>query len=65
MYILLDRSLTFPSVDYISNQIIKAARDWASTDTPIVIDCHHIHYGDFSAAEVSILKFLVILMDGL
>jgi len=39
-------------VDYITNQIIKAASNWGSTDTPVVIDAHHIQYADFTAAEV-------------
>ncbi|XP_021956171.1 sodium-independent sulfate anion transporter [Folsomia candida] len=49
--IVLDRSLTFPSVDYSTYEISKASSRYANQRTPIVIDCHHIQFADFTAAE--------------
>ncbi|CAG7833194.1 unnamed protein product [Allacma fusca] len=46
----LDRSLTFPSVDYITDVVGKAALRYGNKTTPIVIDCHHIQFADFTAA---------------
>ncbi|CAG7668207.1 unnamed protein product [Allacma fusca] len=51
MLVDLDRSLTFPSVDYITYEITKTAKRWGTSKTPIVIDCHHIQFADYTAAE--------------
>ncbi|CAL8073740.1 unnamed protein product [Orchesella dallaii] len=47
----LDRSLTFPSVDYITYEITKAGLRFANSKTPIVVDCHHIQFADYTAGE--------------
>ena len=51
--IALDRSLTFPSVDYITYQVNKSVLRFGQKNTPAVVDCHHIQYTDFTAAEVT------------
>ena len=51
----LDRSLTFPSVDYITDVIGKQAVRHRKNGLPIVIDCHHIQFADFTAAMVIII----------
>lgn len=56
----LDRSLTFPSVDYITDVIGKQANRYGKQGLPIVIDCHHIQFADFTAAMV-ILQRLSLL----
>lgn len=50
--IQLDRSLTFPSVDYITYEITKAGLRFADSNTPIVIDCRHIQFADYTAGVV-------------
>jgi len=48
----MDRSLTYPSVDYVTDVVMKAVSRWSNNITPIVVDCHHIQFVDFTAAEV-------------
>lgn len=50
--IRLDRSLTFPSVDYITYEITKAGLRFADSETPIVLDCRHIQFADYTAGQV-------------
>jgi len=47
----LDRSLTFPSVDYITYEITKAGLRFANSQSPILIDCSHIQFADYTAGE--------------
>lgn len=49
----LDRSVQFPSIAYIRYMVSKSRKLWAKNFLPVVIDCHHIQYCDFSAAQVS------------
>lgn len=50
-YLMLtpDRSLMFPSVDYVRNIVNKQSM---KSDLPVVIDCSHVYGVDFSAASV-------------
>lgn len=64
-YLILtpDRSLIFPSVDYVRNLVTKRSMKQAH---PVVIDCTHIYGADFTAAKVKLtllrkfMKFLII-----
>jgi anti-anti-sigma regulatory factor len=47
----LDRSLTFPSVEYIRYVITKSSKAWGQNSIPMVVDCHHIQFADFTAAQ--------------
>lgn len=51
--IIPDRSLRFPSVEYVRKCILKAGIRLGSNNIPIVIDARHIQGADFTAAEVS------------
>lgn len=51
MMILLDRSLTFPSVEYMRYVLVKAAGGSGGKRHTLVIDCHHIQFVDFTAAS--------------
>jgi MFS superfamily sulfate permease-like transporter len=43
--------MTFPSVDHITYEITKAVDRWGNQKIPVVLDCHHIQYADYTAAE--------------
>jgi len=47
----LDRSLTFPSVEYIRYVITKSSSSWGKNTLPMVVDCNHIQFADFTAAQ--------------
>lgn len=47
---LKDRSLTFPSVTYIRYVISKASKVWGQNQLPVVINCLHIQFADYTAA---------------
>lgn len=51
----MDRSLTYPSVDYITDIVLESTHVWGGLTAPIVIDCHHIQFVDFTAAKVKYL----------
>ena len=51
LLIQLDRSMTFPSVEYIRYIVTKASRSVGQNKLPMVIDCSHIQFADFTAAE--------------
>nr|CAD7462327.1 unnamed protein product [Timema tahoe] len=55
-YLLItpDRSLVFPSVEYVRNLVTKAGMKEGSSCTPVVIDSRHIQGADFTAAKVSL-----------
>jgi hypothetical protein len=59
-YILItpDRSLVFPSVEYVRNLVSKAGMKQGSSSVPVVIDSRHIQGADFTAAKVSSKEFL-------
>ncbi|ODM93537.1 Sodium-independent sulfate anion transporter, partial [Orchesella cincta] len=46
-----DRSLVFPAIEYTRYIILKSGRVWGKDYLPVVIDCQHIHYADFTAAQ--------------
>ncbi|KAL1495007.1 hypothetical protein ABEB36_010498 [Hypothenemus hampei] len=46
-----DRSLLFPSVEYVRNVITKASIQPGSTPIPVVIDAKHIQAADYTAAK--------------
>jgi len=48
----LDRSLVFPSVEYARYVVVKSGSNWAGGTMPVVIDCKHIQFADYSAAQV-------------
>nr|CAD7448518.1 unnamed protein product [Timema bartmani] len=52
-YLLItpDRSLVFPSVEYVRNLVTKAGMKEGSSCTPVVIDSRHIQGADFTAAK--------------
>jgi len=54
-YLLItpDRSLVFPSVEYVRNVVSKAGMKQGSSSVPVVIDSRHIQGADFTAAKVS------------
>lgn len=47
-----DRSLVFPSVEYVRNVVTKASLKQGSSYIPVVIDSRHIQGVDFTAAKV-------------
>ncbi|XP_067006356.1 sodium-independent sulfate anion transporter [Anabrus simplex] len=52
-YLLItpDRSLVFPSVEYVRNHVSKAGVKQGSSSIPVVIDSRHIQGADFTAAK--------------
>jgi len=56
----LDRSLVFPSAEYTRYMIMKSGNTWAKGFIPDVIDCNHIQFADYTAAQV--LKYELILL---
>ncbi|KDR24301.1 sodium-independent sulfate anion transporter-like isoform X2 [Zootermopsis nevadensis] len=52
-YLLItpDRSLVFPSVEYVRNVVSKAGMKQGSSYVPVVIDSRHIQGADFTAAK--------------
>ncbi|KAL3273824.1 hypothetical protein HHI36_015252 [Cryptolaemus montrouzieri] len=52
-YLLItpDRSLAFPSVEYVRSIVSKAGIKQGSSSTPVVIDAKHIQAADFTAAK--------------
>jgi sodium-independent sulfate anion transporter 11 len=52
-YLLItpDRSLTFPSVEYVRTVVSKAGVKQGSSSIPVVIDARHIQGADFTAAK--------------
>lgn len=52
-YLLItpDRSLVFPSVEYVRNLVSKAGMKQGSSSIPVVIDSRHIQGADFTAAK--------------
>lgn len=49
-----DRSIAFPSVEYVRNTVSKAGIKQGSSSIPVVVDARHIQAADFTAAKVSI-----------
>lgn len=47
-----DRSLTFPSVEYVKSMVSKVGLKQGSSSIPVVIDAKHIQGADFTAAKV-------------
>lgn len=47
-----DRSLAFPSVEYVRNVVSKAGVKQGNSSTPVVIDSKHVQGADFTAAKV-------------
>uniref|UniRef100_A0A1B6BYH8 SLC26A/SulP transporter domain-containing protein n=1 Tax=Clastoptera arizonana TaxID=38151 RepID=A0A1B6BYH8_9HEMI len=52
-YLLItpDRSLVFPSVEYVRNMVTKAGVKQGSSSNPVVIDSRHVQGVDFTAAK--------------
>lgn len=46
-----DRSLVFPSVEYVRNMVSKVGMKQGSSSVPVVIDARHIYGADFTAAK--------------
>lgn len=46
-----DRSLVFPSVEYVRSLVSKAGVKQGSSSIPVVIDSRHVHGADFTAAK--------------
>ncbi|XP_046393558.1 sodium-independent sulfate anion transporter-like [Ischnura elegans] len=46
-----DRSLVFPSVEYVRNLVTKAGVKMGSSSIPVVVDSRHIQGVDFTAAK--------------
>ncbi|VVC31758.1 Hypothetical protein CINCED_3A016532 [Cinara cedri] len=46
-----DRSLVFPSVEYVRAVVTKAGLKQGLSSIPVVIDCRHIQGADFTAAK--------------
>lgn len=46
-----DRSLAFPSVEYVRNVVSKAGVKQGYSSIPIIIDSRHVHGADFTAAK--------------
>ncbi len=46
----IDRSLVFPSVNYVRNIVNKAGLKEGGSRMPVVVDCSHIYTTDFTAA---------------
>jgi len=47
-----DRSLVFPSVEYVRAVVSKAGLKQGLSSIPVVMDCRHIQGADFTAAKV-------------
>ncbi|XP_044759831.1 sodium-independent sulfate anion transporter-like [Coccinella septempunctata] len=52
-YLLItpDRSLAFPSVEYVRNTVSKAGIKQGSSSIPVVVDARHIQAADYTAAN--------------
>lgn len=50
-----DRSLVFPSVEYVRAVVSKAGLKQGLSSIPVVMDCRHIQGADFTAAKVRAL----------
>ncbi|KAK4874947.1 hypothetical protein RN001_014307 [Aquatica leii] len=52
-YLLItpDRSLVFPSVEYVRTAVSKASVKQGSSSIPVVIDARHVQSADFTAAK--------------
>lgn len=50
-----DRSLVFPSVEYVRNMVSKVGMKQGSSSVPVVLDARHVYGADFTAAKVSAL----------
>lgn len=48
-----DRSLVFPSVEYVRSTVSKIGVKHGSSSIPVVIDSRHVQGVDFTAARVS------------
>lgn len=46
-----DRSLAFPSVEYVRNTVSKAGIKQGSSSIPVVVDAKHIQAADYTAAK--------------
>ncbi|XP_075231067.1 sodium-independent sulfate anion transporter-like [Lycorma delicatula] len=46
-----DRSLVFPSVEYVRNLVTKVGVKQGSSSIPVVIDSRHVQCADFTAAK--------------
>jgi MFS superfamily sulfate permease-like transporter len=58
----LDRSLSFPSVEYTRYVLMKAGTNWAKNRLPVVLDCQHIQFADYTAAQG--MKELFVMFNG-
>jgi len=47
----LDRSLVFPSVNYVRGVVNKAGMRQGQSRTPVAIDCSRVYTSDFTAAS--------------
>ncbi|XP_035715824.1 sodium-independent sulfate anion transporter isoform X2 [Folsomia candida] len=47
----LDRSITFPSLEYIKYVISKSSISWGKNKLPMVVDCNHVQFLDYTAAN--------------
>lgn len=53
-YLLItpDRSLSFPSVEYVRSVVLKAGVKQGSSSIPVVIDARHVQGADYTSAKV-------------
>ncbi|OXA52248.1 Sodium-independent sulfate anion transporter [Folsomia candida] len=51
LWVEVDRSMTFPSMEYTRYTVMKAATKWGRNELPIVIDCQFVTFADYSAAQ--------------
>ena len=56
-----DRSLVFPSVEYVRNMVSKVGMKQGSSSVPVVIDARHIYGADFTAAKVGSIVLVLRL----
>nr|XP_022916923.1 sodium-independent sulfate anion transporter-like isoform X2 [Onthophagus taurus] len=50
VFITPDRTLSFPSIEYVRSIVVKAGRK--EENKPVVVDAKHIHAADFTTAKV-------------
>jgi MFS superfamily sulfate permease-like transporter len=51
LWLEIDRSMTFPSMEYTRYTVMKAATKWGEVGT-VVLDCQFVTFADYTAAQV-------------
>jgi len=47
-------------MEYTRYLVMKCGSIWAKNSLPMVIDCQHIQFADYTAAQVSLIQKILI-----